>query len=91
MPFDLEKLVRDVFAPRAGETVAILHDIPLPNPGHNGNGNGAPAAPAVGDLDGDGQLEVFVQTFDHGLDVFTIPGSATNCLMWPTARGGRQR
>jgi len=36
---------------------------------------------AAGDLDGDGQLEVFVQTFDHGLDVFTIPGSATNCLM----------
>ena len=72
-------------------TGAILHDIPLPNPGHNGNGNGAPAAPAVGDLDGDGQLEVFVQTFDHGLDVFTIPGSAANCVMWPTARGGPER
>ncbi|MEX1311582.1 MAG: VCBS repeat-containing protein [Candidatus Sulfomarinibacteraceae bacterium] len=67
---------------------AILHDVPLPNPGHNGNGNGAPAAPAVGDLDGDGQLEVFVQTFDHGLDVFTVPGSGTRCVMWPTARGG---
>jgi hypothetical protein len=67
---------------------AILHDVPLPNPGHNGNGNGAPAAPAVGDLDGDGDLEVFVQTFDHGLDVFTIPDSGTECLMWPTARGG---
>jgi hypothetical protein len=62
--------------------------VPLPNPGHNGNGNGAPAAPAVGDLDGDGELEVFVQTFDHGLDVFTIPGSGTECVMWPTARGG---
>jgi hypothetical protein len=72
---------------RASDGV-ILHDVPLPNPGHNGNGNGAPAAPAVGDLDGDGDLEVFVQTFDHGLDVFTIPGSGTECLMWPTARGG---
>ncbi len=72
-------------------TGAILRDIPLPNPGHNGNGNGAPAAPAVGDLDGDGQLEVFVQTFDHGLDVFTIPGSASNCVMWATARGGPLR
>jgi hypothetical protein len=69
-------------------TGAILHDVPLPNPGHNGNGNGAPAAPAVGDLDGDGQLEIFVQTFDHGMDVFTVPGSADNCLLWPTARGG---
>lgn len=70
---------------------AVLHDVPLPNPGHNGNGNGAPAAPAVYDLDGDGDLEVFVQTFDHGLDVFTIPGSAGNCVPWPTARGGPLR
>ena len=48
----------------------VLHDVPLPHPGHNGNGNGAPAAPTVADLDGDGQLEVFVQTFDHGMDIF---------------------
>ncbi len=68
-----------------------LHDIALPGPGYNGNGNGAPAAPAVGDLDGDGQLEIFVQTFDHGMDVFTVPGSAGNCLPWPTARGGPLR
>ncbi len=69
----------------------VLFDVPLPNPGHNGNGNGAPAAPSVYDLDGDGQLEVFVQTFDHGLDIFTIPGSAENCTLWPTARGGPLR
>jgi hypothetical protein len=70
---------------------ALLHDVSLPNPGSNGNGNGSPAAPAVGDLDGDGQLEIFVQTFDHGLDVFTVPGSSDNCLLWPTARGGPLR
>jgi hypothetical protein len=70
---------------------AVLHDLALPNPGYNGNGNGAPAAPTVGDLDGDGQLEIFVQTFDHGLDVFTVPGSGTNCVLWPTARGGPWR
>jgi hypothetical protein len=75
----------------AADTGTVLHDTPLPNPGHNGNGNGAPAAPAVGDLDGDGQLEVFVQTFDHAMDVFTVPGSSTNCVMWPTARGGPLR
>lgn len=69
----------------------LLHDVPLPDAGHNGNGNGAPAAPAVGDLDGDGTLEIFVQTFDHGMDVFTVPGSAENCLLWPTARGGPLR
>jgi hypothetical protein len=70
---------------------ARLHDLPLPEPGHNGNGNGAPAAPAVYDLDGDGQLEIFVQTFDHGMDVFTVPGSAANCALWSTARGGPRR
>ncbi len=69
----------------------LLHDIALPNPGYNGNGNGAPAAPTVGDLDGDGELEILVQTFDHGMDVFTVPGSAGNCLPWPTARGGPLR
>jgi hypothetical protein len=70
---------------------ALLFDIPLPDPGENGNGNGAPAAPAVGDLDGDGELEIFVQTFDHGMDVFAVPGSSTNCVLWATARGGPLR
>lgn len=69
----------------------LLHDISLPNPGHNGNGNGAPAAPTVADLTGDGQLEIFVQTFDHGIDVFTVPNSAANCVLWSTARGGPLR
>ena len=69
----------------------VLHDLALPDPGHNGNGNGAPAAPTVGDLDGDGQLEILVQTFDHGLDVFTVPGSGTNCIVWSSARGGPLR
>jgi len=69
----------------------LVHDIPLPQPGHNGNGNGAPAAPTIADLNGDGTLEILVQTFDHGLDIFTIPGSAVNCMIWITARGGPLR
>jgi hypothetical protein len=74
-----------------GADGSLLHDIPLPNPGYNGNGNGAPAAPAVGDLTGDGQLEIIIQTFDHGMDIFTVPGSADNCILWETARGGPLR
>jgi len=70
---------------------ALLHDTALPNPGHNGNGNGAPSAPTIADLDGDGELEILVQTFDHGLDIFTVPGSGDNCLLWTTARGGPLR
>jgi hypothetical protein len=75
-----------------GADGTLLYDVPLPNNGQrNGNGNGAPAAPAVADLDGDGQLEILVQTFEHGMDVFTVPGSAENCLLWATARGGPLR
>jgi hypothetical protein len=70
---------------------SLLYDLPLPNPGHNGNGNGAPSAPTIADLDGDGDLEILVQTFDHGMDIFTVPGSADNCLLWTTARGGPLR
>ncbi len=74
-----------------GADGSLLHDVPLPNTRMNGNGNGAPAAPAIADLDGDGELEIFVQTFEHGMDVFTVPGSGTNCLLWSTARGGPLR
>jgi hypothetical protein len=28
-----------------------------------------------------------LSTFDHGLDVYTVPGSGTGCLPWPTGRG----
>jgi hypothetical protein len=72
-------------------TGELLFDVPLPNQGSNGNGIGIPAAPTIGDLDGDGQLEIAVLTFDHGVDVFTVPGSKTNCLLWPTGRGNYLR
>jgi hypothetical protein len=72
---------------------SLLFDIPLPNTNQdqNGNGNGAPAAPTVADLDGNGTLEIFIQTFEHGMDIYTVPGSAENCLLWSTARGGPLR
>jgi hypothetical protein len=72
-------------------TGALLHDITLPNQGTNGNGIGIPSAPTIADLDGDGQLEILVQTFEHGIDVFTVPGSGKACLLWPTARGNLLR
>jgi hypothetical protein len=72
-------------------TGALLFDLALEGQGENGNGVGVPAAPAVGDLDGDGAVEIVLSTFDHGLDVYTVPGSATNCVLWATGRGGLLR
>jgi hypothetical protein len=84
-------------SPGAGRLVVLspagklLHDVRLPRQGSNGNGIGVPAAPSIGDLDADGRLEIVLSTFDHGLDVFRIPGSSTNCLPWPTGRGNLLR
>ena len=68
-----------------------LYDIPLPGQGKDGNGIGVPAAPSVADLDGDGTLEIVLLTFDHGVDVYNVPGSGTQCLPWPTGRGNLLR
>jgi len=70
---------------------SVLFDIQLPEQGTNGNGKGAPAAPTVMDLNGDGALEIIVQTFGVGCFVYTVPGSAENQLLWPTARGNYLR
>ena len=69
----------------------VIHDIELPEQGTNGNGKGAPAAPTVMDLNGDGSLEIVVQTFGAGCFVYTVPGSAENMLLWPTGRGNYLR
>jgi hypothetical protein len=68
-----------------------LFDIRLRNQRDNGNGIGVPAAPSIGDLDGDGRLEIVVSTFDHGIDVFRVPRSNAERLPWPTGRGSLLR
>lgn len=72
-------------------TGKLLFDVTLPGQGTNGNGIGVPSAPTIADLDGDGQLEIVVQTFDHGIDVLTVPGSGKACTPWPTGRGNLLR
>jgi hypothetical protein len=84
-------------APRSGRLVVLsaagkkLFDIRLRNQGRDGNGIGVPAAPSIADLDGDGRLEIVLSSFDHGLDIYRVPGSGTNCLPWPTGRGNLLR
>ena len=68
-----------------------LYDVRLRNQGTDANGVGVAAAPSIGDLNGDGRLEIVVSTFDHGLDVFRVPRSNTKHLPWPTGRGNLRR
>ena len=68
---------------------ALLHRVALP-------GRGSMAVPTVADLDRDGTLEIIVSLKDAASDgaevlVFNVPGSATNCLPWPTGRANVQR
>jgi hypothetical protein len=68
-----------------------LFDQKLKGQRRDGNGIGVAAAPSIADLTGDGPLEVVLTTIDHGVDVYTVPGSASGCLPWPTGRGSLLR
>jgi len=72
-------------------TGALLYELPLTGSRADGNGVGVPASPTIADLDGDGALEILVTTFDHGIDVYTVTGSGSGCLLWATGRGGLLR
>lgn len=59
-------------------------------------GRGSMAAPSVGDLDGDGQLELVISLKDSmegqsGVQIWDLPGSSGNCVLWGTGRGGPLR
>lgn len=68
---------------------ALAHTIPLP-------AHGSMAVPTVADADGDGDVEIVVALKDNADDgaqvlIYDVPGSATNCLPWPTGRGNLRR
>jgi hypothetical protein len=61
------------------------------------SGRGSMAAPSVADLDGDGELELVISLKDSlggsdgGVQIWDLPGSADNCVLWGTGRGGALR
>lgn len=66
-----------------------LQKVPLP-------GRGSMAAPTIGDVDGDGTLEIVVSLKDEvaskeTVHVYQVPGSKPNCLLWPTGRANLLR
>ncbi len=70
---------------------ARISDQRLPKQASDGNGIGIAAAPSIADLDGNGTLEIVTTSIDHGLDVYTVPGSKAGVTPWPTARGNLLR
>ena len=60
-------------------------------------GRGSMAAPTIADSDQDGVLEIIVSLKDTlgggegGVQIWDLPGSSGNCLLWETGRGGNQR
>jgi FG-GAP-like repeat len=67
----------------------VQQKVPLP-------GRGAMTVPTIADVDGDGTLEIVVSLKDavagvESAEVWTVPGSSTNCLLWPTGRGNLLR
>ena len=67
----------------------ILHELALPR-------RGAMPVPTIADVNGDGQLEIIVSLKDaedsvESVRIYTVPGSQTNCLLWPTGRANYWR
>ena len=67
----------------------VLHQLALPR-------RGAMPVPTIADVEGDGTLEIIVSLKDaedgvESVRVYSVPGSETNCLPWPTGRGNTLR
>ena len=63
-------------------------DLPAPR---GGSWSGGLAAPTLADIDGDGELEVIVNTVDAGVVAYDLPGTRYARTLWPTGRGSYRR
>jgi hypothetical protein len=71
-------------------TGTLLQKVPIA-------GRGSMAAPTIADIDGDGRPELIISLKDAlggslgGVQIWDLPGAATNCLLWDTGRAGLLR
>jgi len=69
-----------------------LFAIDLPNPlSSSETWNGGLAAPTLADIDGDGNLEVIINTANSGVVVYDLPNTSHARLLWSTGRGSFTR
>ncbi len=69
----------------------VLHEVPLPQAYDGSNWNGALAAPTLGDIDGDGELEIVLNTAHSGFVAYDLPGTGDARVLWGTGRGSYRR
>jgi hypothetical protein len=69
----------------------LLHAVNLPQAFGSDNWNGALAAPTLADIDGDGELEVVVNTAHSGVVAYDLPGTSNARVLWGTGRGSYLR
>lgn len=69
----------------------LLHEVALPAYVGSTDWNGALAAPTLDDIDGDGELEVVLNTAHSGFVAYDLPGTKGARVLWGTGRGNYQR
>ncbi|MBA3461801.1 MAG: VCBS repeat-containing protein [Deltaproteobacteria bacterium] len=91
----IPEIVMTTYGPAGGDLIVMdaggkrLHTLPL-------GGRGAMPVPTIADVDADGDLDIVVSLKDavdrtKSVLVYEVPGSMTNCLLWPTGRGNLRR
>jgi hypothetical protein len=68
-----------------------LFEVSLPSASGSSNWNGALAAPTLGNIDGDPDLEVVLNTAHSGLVAYDLPGTSDARILWGTGRGSYLR
>jgi len=69
----------------------VLHAVDLPPAFGSPTWNGGLAAPTLDDIDGDGELEIVINTAHSGFVAYDLPGTANTRVLWGTGRGTYRR